>query len=85
MCDNEYGALCWKGSRARAGQPRNPNTVPDPGKELLLCSAGSYVHRAFRKESAMADTSTKGRIRNELNTAKFSWFHIKAILVSGVG
>ena len=34
---------------------------------------------------AMADTSSKGRIRNELNTAKFSWFHIKAILVSGVG
>jgi hypothetical protein len=32
-----------------------------------------------------ADDSTKGRVRQELNTAKFSWFHVKAILIAGVG
>ncbi len=25
------------------------------------------------------------RVRHELNTARFSWFHVKAILVAGVG
>ena len=33
----------------------------------------------------MADSSSNVSIRNELNTAKLSWFHLKAILVSGVG
>ncbi len=25
------------------------------------------------------------RVRHELNTARFSWYHVKAILVAGVG
>lgn len=45
----------------------------------------SFATQALCEDDAMADTSNKVRIRHELNTAKFSWFHVKAILVSGVG
>lgn len=57
---------------------------------LHIESIGSHADvchccRLSLKERVMADSSTRGRVKNELNTAKFSWFHIKAILVSGVG
>jgi hypothetical protein len=33
----------------------------------------------------MADRSTRKRVSAELDSAHFGWFHIKAILIAGVG
>lgn len=51
-------------------------TSPSPGRAPTKnISPSSVIKRA-----AMSN-----RVREELNTAKFGWFHIKAILVAGIG
>ncbi len=61
-----------------------------PGRALGVSWTG--INRPFTAEptkhvfvSCIKSVIKANRVREELNTAKFGWFHIKAILVAGIG
>jgi hypothetical protein len=54
--------------------------------QVRLSAAAGGAGRATMNTKVANDNGVPtSRVRHELNTARFSWFHVKAILVAGVG
>ena len=59
------------------------------GSTHILCKPSRCLGRAgpakMQSEKVVDSSRPHSRVRQELDTARFSWFHVKAILVAGVG